>query len=336
MSVRDTGVGMEQNVLAHLFEPFFTTKDVGKGAGLGLATVRGIVMQWGGRVLVESAPGEGTAVHLYLPTAAHVPAALPTAPAGSPGRGETILVVEDQAEVRRYVCSVLESCGYAVVEAPDAETAMDALGAVRVDLLLTDLMMPKVGGRDLAVRARQSCPDLKVLYISALSGELPEDEMAAPRSGFLAKPFRPEQLAVKLRQLLDNPRGRARILVVDDEAAVRRLLRRILERDGYEVLEAANGRLAVEQICAGPVDLVITDLVMPEQEGIETIQQLRRDYPALGIIALSGAGQGTYLAVTAALGADRSLAKPVLPELLLAEVERVLEERSRRPRAPGV
>jgi DNA-binding response OmpR family regulator len=128
----------------------------------------------------------------------------------------------------------------------------------------------------------------------------------------------------------------ARILVADDEAGVRGFLRAVLEDSGYEVIEAADGKQALRQALAGRVDLVITDLVMPEQEGIETIQALRRDAPGVGIISISGAFEGEFLGVAAMLGADATMNKPVSAELLLARVAEVLKAASLRqsPQSP--
>jgi len=142
---------------------------------------------------------------------------------------------------------------------------------------------------------------------------------------FIEKPFSPEELAKKVRAVL-RPQVRtvACILVVDDEPAVRGFLRAVLEQGGYEVIEAADGGRALRQVTAGHVDLVITDIIMPEHEGIETIRALRREVPSVGIIAISGASQGQYLKMAQMLGADAILSKPVSGELLLAMVAQVL------------
>jgi DNA-binding response OmpR family regulator len=127
--------------------------------------------------------------------------------------------------------------------------------------------------------------------------------------------------------MLAAPVGKARILVVDDEAGVRKFFRLALEQAGYEVTEAENGRQALDQALAGRVDLLITDLVMPEKEGIETIRALRREAPGIGIIAVSGAFGGMFLSHARMLGADAVLGKPVGANLLLAKVAEVLEAR---------
>jgi CheY-like chemotaxis protein len=144
---------------------------------------------------------------------------------------------------------------------------------------------------------------------------------------FIQKPFTPEQLATKIRQALEPPRRSASILIVDDEAAVRSYLRSVLEQHGYEVVEAVDGKQGFQEASARRFDLVITDLVMPEQEGIETIQALRKKMPRIGIIAISGNIGGPYLKIAASLGADAALAKPVRADLLLTTIAEVLRMR---------
>ena len=147
---------------------------------------------------------------------------------------------------------------------------------------------------------------------------------------FIQKPFSPEELAGKVRAVLAPwapPVPAARILVADDEAGVRGYLRKVLEEGGYDVIEASDGKEALRQARAGDVDLVITDLIMPEQEGIETIRALHRDLPGVRIIAISGAFGGQFLKVAQMLGAHAVLSKPVSAELLLARVAEVLKSR---------
>jgi DNA-binding response OmpR family regulator len=144
---------------------------------------------------------------------------------------------------------------------------------------------------------------------------------------YLQKPASPDDLAAKVRDVLGQPRAAGVVLVVDDEAGIRGLFSEILQSAGYEVLEAENGKRAIRMAADSTVDLVITDLVMPEQEGIETIVMLRKDRPHLKIIAMSGAAFGDqYLGVARKLGADTMLAKPIRPDQLLETVRQVLSE----------
>jgi CheY-like chemotaxis protein len=212
LSVRDEGVGMDEDVLSHLFEPFFTTKVSGKGTGLGLATVFGIVRQAGGSVAVESAPGAGSTFRVYLPASreeapSDAPALTPPPAARTAsGNGETLLVVEDDAAVRSLLCRFLEAEGYRVLEARDPLHALELGNQARpLHALVTDVVMPELNGKELAARLVAARPDLCVLFVSAsadpeslVSGTLP------PRHGFLAKPFDRGGLAGAVRELLDG------------------------------------------------------------------------------------------------------------------------------------
>jgi CheY-like chemotaxis protein len=208
LAVSDTGTGMPPEVLARVFEPFFTTKPTGKGTGLGLSMVYGFARQSHGHVKIYSELGHGTTVRLYLPRgsgdadpAAATPAALPLAQAG-----ERILLVEDNAEVRKVVTAQLAELGYRVVEAAGAEVALELLrGGEPVDLLFSDVVMPGVTGDQLAKAARALRPGLKVLLTSGFakssmqSGPRPEEFR-----NLLSKPYRKSELAAKLRAVLDG------------------------------------------------------------------------------------------------------------------------------------
>lgn len=208
VSVRDEGVGMDASTIAHAFEPFFTTKERGRGTGLGLSTVFGIVKQCGGHVAIESELGEGTTVHVYLPIADAVATIRtpPRARAAGATNDETILLTEDQDSVREIATSILRRAGYVVIPcaAPAAALAVIARGD-RVDLLLTDVVMPKMNGRELAERARAQRPFLKVLFMSGFADDVVlEHAMLSPDTGFMDKPLTPEKLTQKVRALLDG------------------------------------------------------------------------------------------------------------------------------------
>lgn len=208
-TVTDTGVGISEENLAKLFEPFFTTKEVGKGIGLGLPTVYGIVKQHDGWIEVSSAVGHGTTIRVYLPTADEETLSPPSSrEEEQPASGrETILVVEDETPLRRVVRMILERRGYRVL------TAVDGVEALRVwsehqgeiDLLLTDLVMPLgVSGLELARRLRRDRPHLKVLFTSGYCADTnAQEELASPHSAFLQKPYVARLLERSVRELLD-------------------------------------------------------------------------------------------------------------------------------------
>ncbi len=172
-------------------------------------------------------------------------------------------------------------------------------------------------------------PEIKVLLISGYddSGEAPS--AAPPGAAFLAKPFSQQTIGAKIREVLGKPWPLGSVLIVDDDKAVRGFLRSILEGAGYSVMEAGNGNEALLRIEDSLPDVVITDLVMPEREGIETIAVMSRKYPSVGIIAISGARDGAYLRLATSLGAHAHLPKPIDTQRLLVEVARIADWRDR-------
>jgi PAS domain S-box-containing protein len=206
--VTDTGVGMSDAVKSHLFEPFFTTKGIGKGTGLGLATVYGIVRQAGGTVLVDSEVGRGTSFHVLFPALECVDETplQPSAPLLPRGH-ETVLIVEDEDAVRRFARVSLQMQGYRVHEAASAREAlsMDATTLSQVALLITDVVMPAIGGRQLAGDLRRRWPGIRVLYISGYTDDaVVRHGLEAAADAFLQKPFTPQGLARKVRDVLDG------------------------------------------------------------------------------------------------------------------------------------
>ena len=209
LAVSDTGVGMDEEVKAHLFEPFFTTKEQGQGTGLGLAMVYGIVKQSGGFIWVYSEPGRGTALKIYLPRKAASPPArqpVPTREGSLAGSG-TILLVEDEEAVRRLASRVLEARGYTVLRAADGLQALDTVhrhpGAI--DLVITDVVMPRMGGRELAELVRPRRPATKILYVSGYTDDaIVRHGVLDAGAVFLQKPFTPDSLARKVKEILST------------------------------------------------------------------------------------------------------------------------------------
>jgi signal transduction histidine kinase/ActR/RegA family two-component response regulator len=208
LSVSDTGCGMDHKTQSHIFEPFFTTKGEGKGSGLGLSTVYGIVTQCGGAIDVTSRVGHGTRFDLYFPSVeSDIPTTAPLQQSGQTQRGtETILVVEDEPSVRALVRDELRKLGYRVIEAKNGIEAclLATQQAGSLQLLMTDVVMPGMGGRELAQHLSVIKPDLRTLYISGYIDDV--GIMAGQEEGmssFLQKPFTPEVLARAVRTLLD-------------------------------------------------------------------------------------------------------------------------------------
>ena len=201
LSVSDTGIGMDAKTCARIFEPFFTTKAPGKGTGLGLATVYGIVMQSGGHIRVESAPGAGSVFTIYLPRVVGVPEQPVEVSTALPARGrETVLVVEDEHEVRALVQRILEEFGYVVLSAGEIADAFRLVErhAGSIQLLLTDIVMPEMNGVQLAERLVALHPEMAVLYMSGYT-----DGAIVNQACFIQKPLTPDALARKVRAVLD-------------------------------------------------------------------------------------------------------------------------------------
>ena len=313
LSVSDDGVGMSKDVAAHVFEPFFTTKAVGEGTGLGLSTAYGIVKQAGGHISVYSEPGKGTSFNIYLPaTTAEVGIERVSLPPVTDHRGtETVLVVEDESGVRDIARRLLINAGYTVIV---SESPLDALELFEedpphVDLLLTDVIMPGLSGRQLALRLDQKLPGLPTIYMSGYTDEIIAHQgILEPGVAYLQKPFGEEDLLPLVREVLDktgersalagmatngngngNGNGKGKgIVIVDDEGPMREVLRLLLEAHHYRVLgEAADGAAAIELARELHPDVVILDHMMPGMDGASAAPLLRAVSPSSRIVAFS-------------------------------------------------
>jgi nitrogen-specific signal transduction histidine kinase/ActR/RegA family two-component response regulator len=212
LAVRDDGAGMTPETLSRVFEPFFTTKPADQGTGLGLSMVHGVVRQSGGFVRIESSPGKGTIVAVFLPRVEDP--VTPTEPPVSvrPGAGERVLVVEDESVVRSLVRRTLESHGYRVYLAPNGAAALSFITANpgEVDLVLTDVVMPRMNGLELAAQLAERLPALPVLLMSGYSDdEILQRGLTPPGAAFLPKPMAPDHLAAAVREHLDRALRRA-------------------------------------------------------------------------------------------------------------------------------
>jgi CheY-like chemotaxis protein len=210
LAVSDTGCGIDAETQAHIFEPFFTTKEQGKGTGLGLSTVYGIVKQSGGHLWVYSEVGKGTTFKIYLPrvdggTERDGPH---TTPAELPQGRETVLLTEDEEQVRQMIRVILEMNGYCILEAASGEEALALYKQHegQIDLVMTDVVMPQMSGRELAQSLESLHPGIKVLYMSGYTDDaIVRHGLLDQEIAFLQKPFTPDALMRKVREVLDAP-----------------------------------------------------------------------------------------------------------------------------------
>jgi PAS domain S-box-containing protein len=208
-TVTDSGTGMDRDTQRNIFEPFFTTKETGKGTGLGLSIAYGIVKQHNGFLRVESAPGKGTTLHVYLPLTKEAKPAGEEKTSDIPRRrgSETILLAEDSAEVREAIGIILNEAGYRTVPASDGEDALRKFFAHReeINLVILDVVMPKMSGKAVFDQIRETHPGTKVLFMSGYAEEIITRKGIAAEFDYLEKPAKPSQLLAKVREMLDRP-----------------------------------------------------------------------------------------------------------------------------------
>jgi PAS domain S-box-containing protein len=325
LTVSDTGAGISPDILEAIFDPYFTSKGPGEGSGMGLAVVHGIVESYGGNITVDSALGKGSTFTIYLPITEQAGNRQPDHSENIPHGSENILFVDDEAPIAKMGCKVLERLGYQVSIQTDGVEALKLFRSKphAFDLVITDLTMPNMAGDKLAVELINIRHDIPVIICTGYGNRISNE--TAHQIGIKAvahKPMATATLAKTVRKVLDDKQATEKmkkILVIDDEPQIRKMFRQILSEKGYTIIEACDGNEGIKQYRENQPDLVITDLVMPEKEGIETIIALRKEFPEAKIIAISGGGRNhpdAYLHFAKTLGAERTFSKPLdWPEL---------------------
>jgi DNA-binding response OmpR family regulator/signal transduction histidine kinase len=329
IAISDTGAGMPPDVIARAFEPFFTTKDIGHGTGLGLSQVYGFVKQSGGHVRIYSEVGSGTSVKLYLPRLLSDVAAdaeeTTVASAGGAG-SETILVVEDDEDVRAYTTETLRDLGYRVLEAGTGEAGLKVLREhPEIALLFTDVGLPGgMNGRKLSEAAVAQRPDLKVLFTSGYTrNAIVHDGRLDAGVELISKPFAQAVLASRLRDILDAQAGPARILAVEDEALLQMLLTDMLEDAGFkvDVAGSATEALAKLKLIPGGVRAAIVDIGLPDRRGDMLVRELRALYPTLPVVVASGRAAADLKAHFSGEARIAVIGKPYSARDLIAALE---------------
>jgi PAS domain S-box-containing protein len=348
LEVRDSGIGMTVEQVGKLFRDFqqadaSTTRKYG-GTGLGLAISRRICRMMGGDIVVQSAPGAGSTFTIQLPCApgATIPAPAGNQPAAAPVAARApreadgtplVLVVDDDAAVREYMERFLEREGYRVITAADGLQALALAREHHPTAITLDVMMPQVDGWTVlaAIKGDPALADIPVILVTIVDEKQRGYSLGA--TDYMVKPINRARLSTLLRSLAGRASGR--LLVVDDDEGSRSLVRQAVEREGWTVVEAANGVKALEAVAAGVPDAIILDLMMPEMNGFEFVARLRErpEWRAIPIVVVSAMDltaadrarlNGHVEAVVRKSGQDR--------EHLMQEVRRMLEA-STRPHA---
>ncbi len=329
LAVTDTGSGIPPEILDRVFDPFFSTKPEGKGTGLGLSMVYGFVKQSGGHIKIYSEVGQGTTVKIYLPRVHEqedVLTDLRTAPVR--GGSETILVVEDDDEVRETAVALLSDLGYRVLKARDATSALSVIeSGLEIDLLFTDVVMPgPLRSPELARKAKARLPHIAVLFTSGYTeNAIVHGGRLDPGVELLAKPYSREDLARKIRHVLANQQQRNQaassspqagpptaniasitswtVLLVEDDNLIRSSTAEMLSELGHTVLEAADAKSALKAMEGDRVDILVTDVGLPDLSGVELARRALENRPGLGIVFATG---------DEAVSAEQDLQKAVL------------------------
>jgi DNA-binding NtrC family response regulator len=321
---------MDKATLDRLFEPFFTTKPLGKGTGLGLATVYGIVKQSGGNIFASSEPGQGTTFKVYLPLTDAEPEMTPIVASAERqrGNGELILLVEDEPPLRELCETVLSRLGYRVSTAGNGLEALVLVqerGLVPA-LVVTDVIMPGICGAEMAERLRRKQPGLKVLYMSGYPDEaIASHGVLEPGIPFIQKPFTEQALGAKVRETLNGKaatvrRGRS-VLMIDDDEQYRELVRHFCVKRGHVFAGVGDAAAALAALAKQSFGVLLVDKNIPGTSGEHILREIRAAGHATPAIVLTGDVASADMNLLRPLGVVRALEKSSDAEPLLRAIE---------------
>ncbi len=335
LNVRDTGCGIDKKAIDQIYDPFFTTKEIGEGSGMGLSIIHGIVKEHNGDILVHSEPEKGTSFHVLFPAIENERPPKRKSEKLPLGNGEKILFIDDEESLVFASKQSLEDLGYEVVTENNPVNALNVFqkDPEAFDLIITDISMPEMTGLRLCEEIMKIRSKIPIILCSGYREHISEQKAKALGvKTFLLKPYLVNEMATKIRMVLNEEHEKdsspKQILLIDDEESMRSTLRAMLESSGYDVMEAPDGNVGLWLFKEKPADLIITDLLMPEKEGIETIIELKQNFSDVKIIAITGGGRGgiqAYLDLAKKVGADSTLAKPFEKVELLREVKDLLD-----------
>jgi PAS domain S-box-containing protein len=338
IAVTDTGTGMSQDVTQKIFEPFFSTKGIGKGTGMGLSTVYGIVKQHRAHIFVNSEIGRGTSFEIYFPVAEGVTEEACEDNIKRDVRGnETVLVVDDEPLILKVIVTLLKPLGYSVLEASSGESALWVSENYqgKIDLLLTDVVMPGINGNVLAERLSERRPEINIIFMSGYTDDAIAHHGVLNEGVVLVnKPIKGYVLAGRIREVLDGERHQKgaissphelngqNILLVDDKEDIRKIIQAFLKDYDCTIDSAENGKLALEKFTASTYDFVLMDMQMPIMDGLTAVREMRKWEHEKGaeettVIALTGNSSGEDIEECHKAGYSGHLSKPIKKDQLI-------------------